>query len=248
METKDYLIVIIIIVLALGAGLYSAYQYIDGVKKDKENKERSDQLIDAQEKALHATEQISEAQEKALQATSELKDEQRKTIIKAEELIAAQNKISELQDETLKQITGGNAVPKLSVFATERNVQIRLLNDENYSIRNVRVVYDIYLQDAEPPNRVKIRDFHPGDLLIKSSEFINNETFADSNDYICNIWVAWLNGVYRARFHFKKDDAGNINFTEFDVNMYTEGLDMRNALEVNGKFAKIIPEEDVQRY
>lgn len=38
LELKDYINITVILILALSAGVYSAYQYIDGVKKDRKMK------------------------------------------------------------------------------------------------------------------------------------------------------------------------------------------------------------------
>lgn len=194
LDTKDYIVAVIIIVLALGAGLFSAYQYIDGVKKDKEDKERAEQLSDAQGKALKATEQISTAQEKALKATSELKDEQKKTIIKAEELIAAQNKINELQDKILKQSESqgkelsniGNPIP--SKFELDLGGQVILNTKQELKIlkelllhlkiiiqkndKEITILYDKKMNIANPGDDADNLFYIPGINGISSESII----------------------------------------------------------------------------
>ena len=101
LELKDYINITVILILALSAGVYSAYQYIDGVKKDRENEETSIKLSKAQEKALKATEEIAFAQ--------------KQTIKKTNELVEAQKTITNLQDEIIKQVLG-NGYPKLNVI------------------------------------------------------------------------------------------------------------------------------------
>lgn len=101
LELKDYINITVILILALSAGIYSAYQYIDGVKKDRKNEETSIKLSEAQHKALKATEDIAFAQ--------------KQTIEKTNELVEAQKQINILQDEIIKQVLG-NGYPKLKVI------------------------------------------------------------------------------------------------------------------------------------
>ena len=115
MEVKNYFVAALIIVLALLAGVVSAYQYIESSKKDKKDSENTNKLIDAQEKALKATGEISATQKQALDVSNELKLSQQDNISKTEKLAEAQKKINELQGEMLKQVIG-SGYPKLKIM------------------------------------------------------------------------------------------------------------------------------------
>lgn len=131
LELKDYINITVILILALSAGVYSAYQYIDGVKKDRKNEETSIKLSKAQEKALKATEEIAFAQ--------------KQTIKKTNELVEAQKTITNLQDEIIKQVLG-NGYPKLNVINSKgENFDFFIQGNNQYPIFKI----NIRITDAE---------------------------------------------------------------------------------------------------
>ena len=159
MEIKDYLIAGLIIVLALLAGIVSAYQYVEGSKKDKRDSENTKKLIDAQEKALKASIEISAAQKKTLDVSNELKIAQQNNITKTEKLSDAQNKINELQGEVLKQVIGSGH-PRLRIMnSAGNNFQVFILPNSGYPI------YQIYLRISDAA-KMKECDFKTVDQAI----------------------------------------------------------------------------------
>ena len=140
MEIKDYFIAGLIIILALLAGIVSAYQYIEGSKKDKRDNDNSKKLIEAQEKVLKANDEISAAQKKALDASAELKQSQQSNISKTQELVQAQRKINDLQGEMLKQVNG-HGYPKLDIISPVGNdFELFIKPSSGYSIYQLNIV------------------------------------------------------------------------------------------------------------
>ncbi len=152
LDTKDYVVVIIIMVLACGAGIVSAYQYIESAKKDKRDKEMSLKLNEAQDKALKSSEEIAAAQRQALQASIELKEAQNQTISKANELIEAQNKIQELQNETILQVVGSGH-PRLKIMnSSGQNFSFFIKASQNYPVygAHLRVTDAVKIINCKP--------------------------------------------------------------------------------------------------
>ena len=137
LDFKDYVVIIVIIIIALSAGLLSAYQYIDSVRKDSKDEQTSNKLIEAQQKALKATEDIAKVQEKALIVSEELKEAQNTNITKANNLIEAQAKVNQLQDELIKQMIG-QGHPRLNLMnSSGSNFEFAINGSSNYPIFKV---------------------------------------------------------------------------------------------------------------
>lgn len=66
METKDYVIAVIIIGIALSAGLLSAWQYMNGVKSDRQNEKLQEELSVSQKMVLEKQEEINYLQGETL--------------------------------------------------------------------------------------------------------------------------------------------------------------------------------------
>lgn len=137
MDLKDYVVITVIVIIALAAGLLSAYQYIDSVHKDSKDEEISNRLIEAQQKALKATEDIAKVQEKALVVSENLKDAQDQNIIKSNNLIEAQAKVNQLQDELIKQVIG-EGYPRLNLMnSSGSNFEFSVNGSSHYPIFKV---------------------------------------------------------------------------------------------------------------
>lgn len=137
LDFKDIVTVIVIIVIALGAGLLSAYQYVEGVKKDKENDKTTQQLIKAQQEVNTINQKISLSQEKALLLSEELKKSQQQSIEKSDDLINAQTKINDLQSEIINQVIG-KGYPTLKLMNSHGdNFKIYLQGSSEYPIFKV---------------------------------------------------------------------------------------------------------------
>lgn len=161
LDFKDILIVVIIVTIALSAGLLSAYQYIDSVKKDKKNDDTTQQLIKAQQEVNVINQQISNAQKKSLALSEELKIAQQQSFEKSNDLIEAQTKINVLQSEIINQVIGkGYPVLKL-IDSKGENFKIYLKASSEYPIFQVyfRIVDSHKLLNCEAityPNKVEI--------------------------------------------------------------------------------------------
>lgn len=137
LDLKDYVVITVIVIIALSAGLLSAYQYIDSVRKDSKDEQTSNKLIEAQQKALKATEDIAKVQEKALVVSEELKEVQNQNITKSNNLIEAQAKINQLQDELIKQVIG-QGHPRLNLMnSSGSNFEFSINGSSNYPIFKV---------------------------------------------------------------------------------------------------------------
>jgi hypothetical protein len=137
LDPKDYIVITVIVIIALAAGLLSAYQYIDSIRKDSKDEETSNKLINAQQKALKASEDISIAQQKTLDISEKLKEAQYQNIVKANDLIEAQAKINQLQGEIIKQVTG-DGYPRFNLMnSLGNNFEFSISGSSNYPIINV---------------------------------------------------------------------------------------------------------------
>lgn len=137
LNIKDYIVIAVIIIIALSAGVLSAYQYYDSVLKDSKDEQTSNKLIEAQQKALNATEDIAKVQGKALVVSEELKEAQNQNIEKSNSLIKAQIKIYQLQDEIIKQVIG-KGYPRLNLLnSSGSNFEFSISGNSNYPIFKV---------------------------------------------------------------------------------------------------------------
>lgn len=176
LDLKDYIVILVIIVIALSAGVLSAYQYYDGVKKDNHNDEIQNKLIEAQQKALNASEEISAAQHKTLELSEQLKVAQDQNIAKANDLIVAQAKINELQDETIKQVTG-DGYPRLNLMnSIGPNFDFSINGNSEYPIFNVNT----RITDSEKLLACKHKNF-PNRIELDKSCYDSSILFRDSN-------------------------------------------------------------------
>lgn len=139
MEFKDYLIVSIIVVVALVAGVLSAYQYIESNMKDKKDDANAKKLAKSQEDLLNANEKISLSQAIALKASERLNDAQLETIEKANDLIEAQNKIDRLQGEVIKQVLGDGYPALLFTDSQGSEFEIFIKSSSSYPIFDLRL-------------------------------------------------------------------------------------------------------------
>ncbi|MGM8361485.1 hypothetical protein ACSV4D_06185 [Flavobacterium sp. ARAG 55.4] len=191
MELKDIIIAIIIIMVALSAGLLSAYQYIDSTKKEKENEKTTQQLIKAQQKINNINHQISNAQQTSLNLSKELKIAQQKSLEKSEELINAQFKINHLQSEMINQVLG-KGYPRLKLMnAQGSNFKIYLEPSTNYPIFKVSIKLSdskklLNCQFSNYPDKIVVnkscyddslllQSYHPLDLIGNQITFIDSE-------------------------------------------------------------------------
>lgn len=191
LDYKDIIVGIIIVVIALSAGLLSAYQYIESSNKDRKNDETTEKLIKAQQEINVINHQISNAQQTSLTLSKELKISQQKSIEKSDALIDAQAKINILQSEIINQVLG-KGYPTLKLMdAQGSNFKIYLEPSTNYPIFKVSVK----LADSEKlldchflnyPNKIVVnkscydnslllQSNHPMDLIGNQITFINSE-------------------------------------------------------------------------
>lgn len=128
LEYKDYFVAGLIILVALAAGLISAWQYIDAAKTERkkeqlqsELKASADSLAIAQKESLYKADKLITAQE-----------ENNRIAI---DLIAAQKKINHLQNETLKEIIGdGYPIVEFSNYG-DNSVRTKISNNSKYLFR-----------------------------------------------------------------------------------------------------------------
>lgn len=217
------LIAIIIVILAIGAGVVSAYQYLDGVKKDKENAALNSEIKAAQSESLELSKKLSEAQNK--------------TILKADQLIKAQNEIIDLQKRLSLYTIGDGKIPLLTVsggdlYRTETtsdySLDFVIHNNSDYPLRNIslkfsdnlsmmnkiRREYGPYIPSIESVVKLKndlyvkkdISSLSPNASLIIYTGYIPTEFFdkADSVSPFYLINILWDNGSYELTFSLKK--------------------------------------------
>lgn len=106
MELKNYLVIGLIIIGAVAATAYSVYQYIDSIQKDNQSTRLQNEVIIAQKAAMIKANEVIEIQKKVQETTTKLELANEKINQKANDLIEAQTQISNLQNETLRNVTG----------------------------------------------------------------------------------------------------------------------------------------------
>lgn len=188
LDFKNIILATVIILIASAAGVLSAYQYLDGVKKDKKNDQTTEKLIKTQEELNIINKEISLAQQKALQLSEELKVSQKESLEKSDDLIHAQSKINELQAEIINQVIG-KGYPKLMLMNSQGDkfqvylkgstdypifqVFFRVLNSEKLLKCNVDFQLNKVLLDASCYNSSMIFDPHQSlDLNGKTMHFV----------------------------------------------------------------------------
>lgn len=179
LDVKDIIVGIIIVVIALSAGLLSAYQYTESSKKDKNNDETTGKLIKAQQEINAINQQISNAQQTSLTLSRELKISQQKSIEKSNALIDAQAKINVLQSEIISQVVGkGYPVLKL-MNAQGPNFKIYIQSSTDYPIYQVyyRLIDSQKLFDCKAvkhPTKVEIdKSCYDNSLIIEPSQSLD---------------------------------------------------------------------------
>jgi hypothetical protein len=139
LETKDIIVITIIIVAAFVAAGLSVYQYIDGVNTDIEAKKLQQKVITTQEKLIKAQEH---ADIKAVEMNSKLEVANKELQSKTEELIQSQKKLIEVQNESLKNITGFGFA-EVNVHPKENEFFIHSKSDYNMFGITIEVIdYD----------------------------------------------------------------------------------------------------------
>lgn len=179
-------------------------------------------------------------------------DNSTKIIELQNQLAEKNNQIHELQDVTLKTISGGNGIPKLRISLSGVSIHINIINENKFPVRNVsiqleKVVFDYYVENG-PESRIAIDDraakditFKVGDLQIDSKEELHSERFEKEYfDYMYIYRVTWQNGNYTGGFKYKNKD-GKVEITDSNVTIYSSGLNLEEAVRVNGEYSKVIP-------
>lgn len=172
MEIKDTILVCIIIIIALAAGLLSAYQYIDGVQKDKNNKNTTIQLIKAQQEINAVNNKISDAQEKALILSEELKNSQNHSLEKSNALIEAQSKISKIQSEIIDQVIG-KGYPIFNLMNSKgENFEVFIQGSSDYPL------YKVFVKLLDSEKLIKCKAIHKDyKVLVDKSCFDDSLIF-----------------------------------------------------------------------
>ncbi|WP_318344438.1 hypothetical protein [Flagellimonas baculiformis] len=139
MEAKHYFIAAIIVLVALAAGMLSAWQYIDGKKSEFKNDSLQLELSQTQKKVLSKTDEVVKAQKESIKKDSLIILEQQRNNKLANDLIEAQKKLDHLQSETIKRVMGSGYL-RIVVHQIQTD-KIRLIAESmsNYPIYDAEI-------------------------------------------------------------------------------------------------------------
>ncbi|SFC34000.1 hypothetical protein SAMN04487891_10966 [Flagellimonas taeanensis] len=166
MEAKHYIIASIIVLVALAAGILSAWQYLDGKKSEKESDKLQQELSAVQKEVLQKTEEVVTAQEKSLQKNDELIRAQSENNKLSMELIETQNQLNQLQGETLKQVIGDGWLRINVEWNNENEFELMVESMSQYPIYETSIfVYEQADVDKCPMDKVN------GENVISKSCF-----------------------------------------------------------------------------
>lgn len=217
-----------IIFLATCAGailiMFSAYyQLVQSKKSGEETKE----LLEKATLQISKTDALNESQrELILKATNQLlKTEE--GLHKTESIIESQQKLIASQEETIKQITGGDGIPRLMVKvmdnydAVSYNVKIGLINEDKYPILNVQAsamdndqVFQNYsplshLQGDWPENSIK-KDEKYAQMVTLSPRgahlLLSTALKFSKPSQVYYVNVSWMRGRYDMIFRLLLKD------------------------------------------
>lgn len=161
------------------------------------------------------------------------------------------DKIVELQNETILQTTGGKGVPQLLFFASKGLIMVALVNESPLPIKNVLIDFDIMVAgDKLPENRgLEVLDNQIFDNLINSDigvgfrKNIKNIHFSEKFKQVTfRYTVNWRNGKYQGFFILENNNKELSASNEYSIYNYTKGYSYDRAVYLNGRFLKYNPE------
>ncbi|SDM83467.1 hypothetical protein [Siphonobacter aquaeclarae] len=162
------------------------------VEEHKDLQNRSNEIIES-------AKYLIEKQNESLSASSTV-------IQKQNELIDSQKILLEQQSNTLREITGGDGVPRLFVrifngtSSREGKIEFRLENKNDLPVRSC-FVYFVYKVAAEPSSR-EFENISLNDLPVESSKVIRTTSFELKDGRLeFDIVIYWLKGWYRVQSH-----------------------------------------------
>jgi hypothetical protein len=174
------------------------------------------------------------------------------TVIGLQKQIDTKNKkIQDLQNTTLRNITGGKSFPKLEFWSYSGVTVCKIVNDTDFPLRNVSITISQFIEDSlkgdqsgrmtlKDPNAYKEFSYTFGDILPHYRHTFFMQTYnppVKKIDFIYN--VRWLNGYYR----------GGINRNFLSPTLETSNLyylnifNYKNAVKVSEVVTKEIKEQ-----
>jgi hypothetical protein len=176
-------------------------------------------------------------------------DTSKKIIGLQNELNVKNNQIQKLQNTTYDNITGGSNIPHAQFMVVSRFGLSGWVANKNKElpVRNVSMEVNASIMDffkdtgkgyskSNNPNAIKHYKFQIGDLSKNSQQDVFGEGDKSIyNEVMYGYSVRWLNGFYTGSIVVKLNNAGDYEVTQNQIDSYSEGLDLKGVVLVNGK-------------
>ena len=184
LETKDIVVVILIIIAAFVAAGLSIYQYVDGIKKDKDTNELQLKVIKTQEKLIDAQEN---ADVKASENNSKLDIANKELKSKTEDLINSQSEIIRIQNESLKNIIGYGYAELMIEPIDENNFRFYIKSKSAYNMYELLIEITDFDAMKECQYVIKNKAYffkeecHEKNSVRNTMKTLNSKSYADIN-------------------------------------------------------------------
>lgn len=184
LETKDIIVIIVIIFAAIVAGGLSVYQYIDGIKTEREAKTLQHKVITTQEKLIRAQEN---ADKKSAEMNAKLSEANTELQLKTQQLLKSQEEVIKIQEESLKNITGSGFSEVHIQPLDENNFRFYIKSKSNYNMFNLLIeIVDFDGMKKCDYQFVANKYTFPEGCLAKNSDrntmrTLNSNSYADLN-------------------------------------------------------------------
>lgn len=150
------------------------------------------------------------------------------------------SRISELQNETLSNLTGGKSFPKLELNVRKDAIDCFVINDTNFPIRNLNIeIRQLVEGHIFPDGHNSYRfDYDLKDIPRHNRQlfFVNNYEFIYSK-VIYFLKITWLTGYYDGYIEATSDPLNGKTVVKANAN-YSKKFKFKNLMKVNEIYAK----------
>jgi len=230
-------------IITVVAAFFDYRQKLEDQKEQLDNEIKRNQeyqnLLGKSNALMEKSNNIITTQQTVIDTSKKIIDLQNQLNLKNEE-------IQKLQENTLNNITGGKNIPILYIKATGSEFLLKIINDSDLPLRGVsveyvKIIHDLFTPSGNrtssgPPNATQDQKKVIGDMAIRSSDIVTNESLGDGYKHITYIYVVkWLLGSYKGQFEIL-DDKKTVQVKNSYVIAYKPQIDISESIMINGEY------------
>ncbi len=240
-KLKKAMIPFIFIVIGSLITVSAAYfDYTQKISDKEEELQRERKKNNEYQLIIKKTTDIIDSNKHIIQTQKKVIDQTQKIANLQTELNHKNSRISELQNETLSNLTGGKSFPKLEFNVSDAEADCFIINDTSFPIRNLNIEIQQLIEGHSFPNGNNAYTFN---YDLKDIPSHNRQLFFyNKYEYIYPkviyfLKITWLTGYYNGYIEATSNPLNGKTVVNANAN-YSKKFKFKNLMKVNEIYAK----------